>query len=108
MASVFFKLGDGFKSPLSEINKLGRGQESKFACNLPCIQQKAQVCGRDTGGFIESLFFNIVRNKVVVALASELVKVAPDAQSVGQHEGLIRSAQQMSRFTWRPVEPRSE
>jgi hypothetical protein len=50
---------------------------------LAGIEQEAEVCRRDAGCFVQSIFLNIVRDKVVVTLASELVKVAPDAEGVG-------------------------
>src|ERR1035438_5672079 len=103
MAAVLFELCDGCKSAAGERKEFGRGQESELACCLPCVEQKAKVCGRNTGGLIEFHFLHVVGDKVVLVLASELVKVAPSAEGVFEQKVLVGMTQTLARFAWRLV-----
>src|ERR1035438_1084716 len=108
MAAVLFELCDGCKSAAGERKEFGRGQESELACCLPCVEQKAKVCWRNAGGFIESFFLHIVGEEVVMVLAPELVKVAPGAESVVEQEDFVGVSQKLARFARRLVEPHGD
>src|ERR1017187_3406427 len=105
MAAVLFELCDGCKSAAGERKEFGGGQESELACCLPCVEQKAKVCGRNTGGFIESHFLHVVGDEVIVVRASELVKVAPGAEGVFEQEVFVGMTQKLAWFARRLVEP---
>ena len=84
MAAVLFKARNRGQAATGERGKLGGGEESEFARRLARIQQQSDIRGRNACGFVKTVFFDVIGNKVVVALPAELTKIAPNTQSMFQ------------------------
>src|SRR5690348_9866348 len=95
----------GGESATSLFSELLDRQIAEFACNLACVQQKAEVRRRDSCSDKIRLFLHVIGNQPVVLFGAELCKIAPGADRGAMKEKYFLFGSMLPGLLWRKIQP---
>src|SRR5215469_14555973 len=108
VATIFLHAIYGGQRLVGEIHHLGNGDIPELNCDLPCIQEKADIRRRDTCRYLEGIALHIVRYQPVVLLVGKFRKVSPDIERGLMQQARIPTSYLWSRLHWTGIQPQGK